>query len=76
MLVLDLNALLQVQQWSGVWSCGHGGICGAADKDPAADARSDDLRQPADGKSTGAASGGTYTRITAPELYELLQLVK
>lgn len=53
--------LWQVQQRYGVWYSGHAGLCGAADKDAAADARSDDHRQPSDRRSAGTAGGGTYT---------------
>lgn len=55
------NFVSQVQQWSGVRCSCHGGVSGAADKDAAADARSDDHRQPSDGKSAGPAGGGMYT---------------
>lgn len=51
----------QVQQWSGVWYRCHVGLSGAADKDSAADHRSDDHRQPTDWRSTDPAGGGRLT---------------
>lgn len=50
-----------VQQRPRVRYSSHAGISGAADKDAAADARSDDHRQPSNRKSAGPAGGGMYT---------------
>lgn len=67
MATLEMTALLyqyrvsQVQQRPRVRYSSHAGISGAADKDAAADARSDDHRQPSNRKSAGPAGGGMYT---------------
>lgn len=57
--------LSQVQQRSGVWYSCHAGVSGAAGEDAAADAGSDDHRQPSDGRSADPAGGGMYTQLPA-----------
>lgn len=56
-----MHVVVQVQQWSGVRYSGHAGLGGSADKDAAADAGSDDHKQPSDGGSAGSAGCGMYT---------------